>query len=98
LSDIIIDDGYFKLSISGFTSTDLHNEQGKELITSIISKYYSGQSYTNGFITDSISYTHVGAPIVLSSFNVRITDSKNEIPNIGTDNTIIIEVIKPFKS
>ena len=98
LSDIIIDDGYFKLSISGFTSTDLHNEQGKELITSIISKYYSGQSYTNGFITDSISYTHVGAPIVLSSFNVRITDSKNEIPNIGNDNTIIIEVIKPFKS
>jgi len=96
LSDIIVDDAYFKISISGFKSTDLHNEEGTQLITSIVSKYYSGQSYTNGFITDSVSYTHVGSPIVLSSFNVRITDSKNQIPNIGSDNSVIVEIIKPY--
>ena len=99
INDIIVNDAYFKLVINGIsTSNHLHNDEGIELISAIISKYYSGQSYTNGFSSDGIQYIHRGAPITLSNFNVNILDSKNKAPNIGNDNSIIIEVNKNIQT
>ena len=99
INDIIVNDAYFKLVINGIsTSNHLHNDEGIELISAIIGKYYSGQSYTNGFSSDGIQYVHRGNPITLSNFNVNILDSKNKPPNIGNDNSIIIEVNKNIQT
>ena len=95
INDIIVNDAYFKLVINGIsTSNQLYNDEGIELISGIVGKYYSGQSYTNGFSSDGIQYIHRGNPITLSNFNVSILDSKNKPPNIGNDNSIILEVNK----
>lgn len=93
LNDVIVDDAYFKIIINGL-SDKLYDEEGTKLISAIVGKYYSGQSYTNGFSSDGINYVHRGMPITLSNFNINILSSKNDIPNIGTDNTIIIQVNK----
>jgi len=93
LNDLIVDDAYFKIIINGVpTSNKLYNEKNISLISGIVGKYYSGQSYTNGFSTDGINYIHTGEPITLSSFDIQILNSKDEDPNIGNDNSIIIQV------
>lgn len=95
LNDIIVNDAYFKVIINGSQfSNKLYDEEGIKLISAIVGKYYSGESYTNGFSSDGITYTHRGAPITLSNFNINILSSKNEIPIIGSDNTLIIQVNK----
>ncbi len=93
LNDVIVDDAYFKVIINGISTTNkLYNEESINMISALVGKYYSGQSYTNGFSTDGISYTHRGSPITLSSFDISILNSKDQKPNIGDDNTIIIQV------
>ncbi len=93
LNDVIVDDAYFKVIINGVpTSNKLYNEESINMISALVGKYYSGQSYTNGFSTDGISYTHRGSPITLSSFDISILNSKDQKPNIGDDNSIIIQV------
>ena len=96
LNDLIVDDGYYKVVIRGTqaTSNRLHDDDGIRLISAIVGKYYSGESYTNGFATDGIQYIHRGEPITLSNFEIQITNSRNETPIIGTDNTIILQVNK----
>ena len=76
LNDLIVDDGYYKVVIRGTqaTSNRLHDDDGIRLISAIVGKYYSGESYTNGFSTDGIQYIHRGEPIVtLSNFEIEIT-------------------------
>ena len=95
LNDLIIDDAYFKIIIDGIATTNkLYDEENIKLISAIVGKYYSGESYTNGFSTDGITYIHRGIPITLNNFNINILSSKNTKPNIGPDNTIIIQVNK----
>ena len=95
LNDLIVNDAYFKVIINGTPlSNKLYDEENVKLISAIVGKYYSGDSYTNGFSSDGITYIHKGLPITLSNFNIDILSSKNTRPNIGDDNSIIIQVNK----
>ena len=93
LTDLIVDDAYFKVIINGQQfSNNLYNMDGVQLISAIVGKYYSGASYTNGFSSDGITYTHRGEPIIISNFDITILSSDNCTPNIGNDNSIIIQI------
>ena len=93
LTDLIVDDAYFKVIINGQQfSNNLYNMDGVQLISAIVGKYYSGASYTNGFSSDGITYTHRGEPIIISNFDITILSSDNSTPNIGSDNSIIIQI------
>ena len=99
LTDLVVNDGYFKVRLNGGQySNNLYNSEGIELISAIVGKYYSGASYTNGFSSDGITYTHRGAPITISNFDVSIVSSDNSDPNIGPDNSIIIQVNNQIKN
>lgn len=94
LQSILAQDAFFKIVINGIPSNRLHTNDSVEFVSSIVSKYYSGQSYTNGFSSDSITYVHQGAPVQLSAFDINIYDSTNNPANIGPDNTVFIEITK----
>ena len=99
LTDLIVDDAYFKVLINGKQySNNLYNTDGVQLISAIVGKYYSGASYTNGFSSDGITYTHRGAPITISNFDIQILSSDNSLPNIGPDNSIIIQINNQIKN
>ena len=99
LTDLIVDDAYFKVIINGKQfSNNLYNMDGVQLISAIVGKYYSGASYTNGFSSDGITYTHRGTPITISNFDIQILSSDNSLPNIGPDNSIIIQVNNQIKN
>jgi len=64
-------------------------------IRAIVSRYYAQASYTAGSPEDAIVYTHSGPPIALNSFGVRILGPDKEVaPNIGSDSTIMLEVVR----
>ena len=99
LTDLIVDDAYFKVIINGKQfSNNLYNMDGVQLISAIVGKYYSGASYTNGFSSDGITYTHRGAPITISNFDIQILSSDNSLPNIGPDNSVIIQINNQIKN
>ncbi len=65
----------------------------------ICSRYYERATYTSATESDSIVYTHRGAPALLSSFSCRILDSdKNIALNLGEDNTVFLQVVKAPKN
>ena len=94
LQSILARDAYFKIIINGVPANRLHDQESVQFISAIISKYYSGQSYTNGFSSDSITYVHSGAPIQLSAFDINIYKSDNTPADIGPDNSLFIEITK----
>mgnify|MGYP003121751639 CR=1 FL=1 len=92
----IVDEGYYQVEVScGINNTFVNSKEIKSKISSIVSRYYSQNSYTSDDGAGSISYTHRGTPFNLSSFRVRILDSNGDVAsNIGDDNTLFIEVVK----
>ncbi len=65
-------------------------------ISGIISKYYSDNDYTFSDNSGAIEYQHNGTPVQIKSVKVRIlTSSKILDPELGPDNTIFFQVIKP---
>jgi len=94
LADILTKDGFFRIIINGIPAARLHDHSSVQLISAVVSKYYSGSSYTNGFSSDSITYVHQGAPLQISTLNVQIQNSDGTLADVGVDNTIFIELIK----
>lgn len=95
-SNEINKNGYYQIRIGNkilnklITPNDNNNN-----IQSIISTYYSLNSYTLGTEGDSIIYTHRGDPITLNNFDVDILDANGELaPNLGNDSTIFLQVMK----
>lgn len=88
--------GYFLVSVKAqFANNFLTPEQNNSSIVSIVSRYYSKDSYTAGSSADSIVYVHKGSPQLLSAFDCRILDSDGNLAdNIGGDNTIFLQVVK----
>lgn len=93
-------DAYFmvqlkcKLFSNLVNATDVYKN-----IQAIVSRYQTLGNYTSvSGGQASIVYTHQGSDVMLSSFEVAILDPtfKNST-NIGSDNTIFIEVVKPPK-
>ena len=93
-------DAYFmvqlkcKLFSNLINATDVYKN-----IQAIVSRYQTIGNYTStSGGQSSIVYTHSGSDIMLSSFEIAILDPnfKNS-DNIGSDNTVFIEVVKPPK-
>lgn len=94
LQSILASDAFYKVVINGVPAARIHTSETISFISAIVGKYYSGQSYTNGFASDSITYVHQGAPVSLSSFDVNIFNSDDTPASIGPDNTIFLELTK----
>jgi hypothetical protein len=79
----------------GFSNNDYVGVDYYKNINGIISKYYSYGSYCASETEGAIQYVHSGNSIQLKSIRVRLlTSSKLLDLNLGSDNTIILQVIK----
>lgn len=92
--------GYFLIDLQcGYLNNYLNDTSNSRNIKSIVGKFYTQQGYTTGSEADSIAYTHIGDPMVLTDFSIRILNPDRVIPtNIGDDNTIIVNIIKNPKN
>lgn len=98
----IADEGYFKVKIGNNLEQNLI---GAKLTTSrdtqsIVNRYYTANSFTSDQGAGSIVYTHSGAPMMLSDFNVEITNPDDTFvdPHIlQPKNTVFLELVKGTK-
>lgn len=88
--------GYFLIDINAkFNNEFTGSNYQSNNIRGIISRYYQQNSYTIGSAADSVPYIHKGEPVLLSSFKCRILSGDKVLaPNLQTDNSIIMEVVK----
>jgi len=88
--------GYFLIEVAAaFNNNYINQDSNFKHIMAIVSRYYDKNSYTSSTAGDSIIYQHKGFPVSINSFNCRILNSdKTLATNIGTDNTIILELVK----
>ena len=89
--------GHYLIEIQGYDGGGLLNENQKYNVKSIVSNYYANiGSFTTGPFTDPQVYTHVGEPMTINSFKVRILDPKTmqEVGGLGTNSCIYIQVNK----
>ncbi len=88
--------GYFLIAVKAqFGNNFITPFDNKKDVVSIVSRYYSKDSYTVGSSADTIVYQHKGSPVLLSSFACRILDSDGNLANnIGGDNTVFLELVK----
>ncbi len=87
---------YFLVEINaGMTQDLITNNDIHTNIFGIISKYYQSANYSYSSLEDSIVYTHVGAPITINSFRIRILDSTYNVPSdLGSDNSVFLQLNK----
>ena len=97
--DNVLHFGYFLIDIAAkFNNEYIGNRYSSQNIRAIISRYYEQNSYTTGSAADAVPYVHEGDPVMLQSFRVRVLQgNKSLAPNLQTDNTIIMEVVKAPK-
>ena len=88
--------GYYLIEVrANFQNNYLTNDENRRNVMGIISRYYVKDAYTSGTSEDSLIYTHSGEPMLLSSFDIRILDSDKVLAsNIGSDNTVFLNIIK----
>jgi hypothetical protein len=88
--------GHFLVEIQGYDST-LLNEKQKYGVKGIVSSYYNniGSFTTLPFNDSAFLYQHVGEPITLNNFRVRILDGNlNEVEGLGRNSSIYIQINK----
>ena len=93
--------GHYLLEIQGYADdkNGMHNEQTKYNVKSIISSYYVNPgSFTTGPFLDPQAFTHIGEPVVLNNFRVRILNPKTMTPVEGLDpnSSVYIQVNKNY--
>ncbi len=88
--------GYFLIDINAqFNSEFTGAAYQSNDIRAIVSRYYEQNSYTIGSGADSVPYIHKGDPVLLSSFRCRILSGDKKLaPNLESDNTIMMEIVK----
>jgi hypothetical protein len=91
--------GYYLIEVSSDFENNYINSLGNfNHMTAIVSRYYTNVNYVSSSSADSIIYTHKGAPQLLSSFKCRILNPDKSLAlNLGSDNTVILELIKAEK-
>lgn len=88
--------GYYQIEIgSTFHNEFIGDTVIKNNIQSIVSKYFTNNSYTSGESNSGIPYQHHGEPTQLKAFNIRVLDSNgNMAQDLGNDNTVILRITK----
>ena len=96
LNQITAEQAYFLISIDGFTSNLIGEERLSSSIKSVVSRFYQLESYTS-FDSTQDPYIHDGdIPLVISSFKVRILDPYYQPCNVGQDNSIFLNHVRPI--
>ena len=90
--------GHQLVEITGYQSNFL-NEDDRYEIKAIVSSYYvSPNSFTTSPFQDTYIYTHVGAPISINTYNIRIIDplTMQKVKTLGTNSTIYLQITKAY--
>lgn len=90
-----IDFAYYLIDINASIQNNyLTEREVKKNIFSAINRYYIQGGYLSG-TNSGIEYTHVGDPMLISDFDIRILKPDGTIAdNLKQDNTIFLEVIR----
>jgi len=95
-ADILDEGAYYKVEVNMGLKNELLGNNNSNKISSIISKYYSQNSYTSSYSEGSIPYLHDSdTPLYISNIRIRILDPKNNLSeNIGSKNSVFLEIVK----
>jgi len=95
-SSIFNEGAYYKVSVDMGIKNELLGNNNSNTISSIISKYYSQNSYTSSYSEGSVPYLHQSEePLYISNVRIRILDPNNQLAdNIGDRNAVFLEVVK----
>ena len=73
-------------------SGDYADDANMRSINSVIGRFYSKNSFTQS--DGGLVYTHKGEPIVLNSFTCKVLNSNKEVPRLGSDNSVILQITR----
>jgi len=94
----LADYGYFLIDIAtNFSQNLVANDTTTSNTQSIVSRYYTANSFTSDDGAGSIAYVHQGEPQMLSSFDVRVRNPDRTFVSdhvLGKRNTIFVNVEK----
>jgi hypothetical protein len=95
-SSILEASPYYKISVDLGIKSDVRGNGNGNTISSIVSKYYSQNSYTSAYSEGSIGYVHQSdEPVVLNDIRVRILNNNNELSKgIGDNSSVFLQVSK----
>jgi len=95
-TNLIEEGAYYKVSVDMGIKNELLGNNNNNKISSIISKYYSQNSYTSSYSEGSIPYIHQSEePLYVSNIRIRILDPNNKLSDkIGDRNSVFLEVVK----
>lgn len=94
-----LSNAYYMVEVSGLPEikklTSNENGSRNNKIKSIVSKYYATSDYTTDGGAGSINYVHSGITQFVDSLNIRILNPDlSQATDIGTDNTVFLELVK----
>jgi hypothetical protein len=90
-----LDCGHYLISIEGSYNTQLNNSQDTYQIKAICSKYFLNNDFVSGGFETSINYEHIGLPVILSKYKVKILNPSNKQPaDLGKNNVIYLQIVK----
>jgi len=96
LNNIVDSSGHQLVEIVGYQN-DWLNEIDKYQIKCIVSSYYvSENSFTTNPFPDTYVYTHIGAPMSINNYKVRILDplTLDKLSTLGPNSTIYLQIVK----
>lgn len=93
-SSLINDGAYYKVSVDMGIKNTVYGNNNINTISSVISKFYSQNSYTSSYTEGSIPYIHQSdEPIYINEIRVRILDPNNLISDsVGSRNAVFLEI------
>ena len=95
IDDLLNKYSHFLIQVDFTLSNNYIGTETYRNISGIVSKYYSDANYTFDSGEGAIQYVHNGSPVQLKSVKVRILTSGKIIdPLLGSDNTVIFNLIK----
>ena len=90
--------GHQLVEITGYQSNFL-NENNKYEIKAIVSSYYvSPNSFTTSPFQDTYIYTHIGSPLCINTYTVRILDplTMQKMQTLGKNSTVYLQITKAY--
>lgn len=95
LENSVTNSHFFVEINSSFKNNLIDSTSNYRNIMGIVGTYYSLGSFTSGSSTDSLMYTHEGAPVQLSSFDIRILDGTHTLADdLGERNVVFLQLVK----
>jgi hypothetical protein len=94
--------GLYYVELLGITGSDafVDSSQTRPFMTSVVSTQYVNNDIVTGDVSQSIVYTHRGAPCKVSRVKVKISEGplKTPVSGLGPQNTVILQIIKNPKN